>query len=485
MESTKPFPIGLTFDDVLLVPQRFSGGSRSEITVHSRFSRTIELEIPVVSSNMDTVTEAGMAIAMARSGGIGVIHRFLPTEVQVREIEKVKRAQNFIIEEPYTLRPTDTLAIAQSLMKTKEVSGLLVTDENNHLVGILTRRDLRFLHNNHQDPVSEFMTPKDAMVVASPDITMADAKEMLRKHRVEKLPLVTTSGLLSGLITSVDIERSEDSPIATKDERGRLRVAAAIGVKGDAIPRSTALLKAGVDALVVDIAHGHSDLAIDTVRKLRSEFGDEIQVVAGNVATREGTEDLIAAGADSIKVGVGPGSICVTRVVTGSGMPQLTAVLESASVAKEHGVPVIADGGIRTSGDVCKAIAAGASTVMLGNLLAGTTESPGFPIIRNGRKVKVIRGMAGLGAALGRESKKGAFDDDFSNFADFVPEGVEAVVPYRGSVSEVIGQLIGGLRSGISYCGSSSIPEMQDKSRFIRITNSGVVESKSHDVAQV
>jgi IMP dehydrogenase len=480
---------GLTFDDLLLVPKRFRGTSRSEISTATNFTKNITLNIPIVSSNMDTVTESEMAIIMARSGGIGVIHRFLPIEKQVKLIKKVKRAQNYIIERPYTLPLSSTIKDVRTIMNLHNVSGILITDENDILKGIITKRDLRFTEDNENDKVESFMTHRDNMVVGNDLMSLDEAKAILKEKKVEKLPLIDKHGIITGLITSVDIERSEQAPKATKDLKGRLRVAAAIGVKDDALERASQLLKADVDALVIDIAHGHSDLAINAVKQLRTEFGDEIDIIAGNVATAEGTADLISAGSSAIKVGVGPGSICITRIVTGSGVPQMTAIFESATVAKEYNIPIIADGGIRTSGDLSKAIAAGSSTVMIGNLLAGTTESPGFPIIKNGRKFKVIRGMASLGASLGRESQerqlKGSFDDNFDDFLEIVPEGVEAMVPFRGSATEVLHQLVGGLRSGISYCGSLSIKEMQEKAEFMRITGAGIRESRSHDVNEV
>ncbi|MHA2366682.1 MAG: IMP dehydrogenase [Candidatus Hodarchaeales archaeon] len=484
----KNIRLGLTFDDVLLIPQKFKGNSRSEIDVSTKFSRRIPLQIPIVSSNMDTVTESKMAIILARAGGIGIIHRFMSIEDQRKQIEKVKRAESIIIENPYTLRPEATVEDAFNLMETRFVSGILITDPEGILEGILTKRDLRF-ETDITQKVSSLMSPKNQMVIASNDITMNEAKSVLKERKVEKLPLIDKFGKLTGLITSVDIEKSQETPDATKDNKGRLRVGAAIGVKQDFLTRANTLLEAEVDALVVDIAHGHSDLAINTVKKLRKEFGDDIEVVAGNVATAEGTTALISAGADGIKAGVGPGSICITRIVTGSGVPQITALMDCTTVTKENGIPIISDGGIRNSGDLTKAIAAGASTVMIGNLLAGTNESPGFPILRNGRQYKVIRGMASLGASLGRESrenpyvrgKKGSFDDE-EDFSSIVPEGVEAFVAVKGSAKDVLIQLVGGLQSGISYCGSISLVEMQKKAQFIRITGAGIQESKAHDV---
>ena len=489
----KTIETALTFDDLLLVPKRFRGTSRSDISTSTSFTKKISLNIPIVSSNMDTVTESEMAIVMARSGGIGVIHRFLPIEKQVKLIKQVKRAQNYIIEKPYTLPISATIEDVRNIMDQFHVSGILITGKNDTLQGIITNRDLRFTESNGSDSVQKHMTARDSMVVGNDSMSLEEAKAILKEKKVEKLPLVDKTNKITGLITGVDIERSEQAPKATKDRKGRLMVSAAIGVKSDAKERAEALINADVDALVIDIAHGHSDLAINAVKQLRSEFGDDIDIIAGNVATAEGTADLISAGADGIKVGVGPGSICITRIVTGSGVPQMTAIFESVSVAKEHNIPIIADGGIRTSGDLTKAIAAGASTVMIGNLLAGTTESPGFPIIKNGRKFKVIRGMASLGASLGREYQErefkgsfddGSFDDNFDDFLEIVPEGVEAMVPFRGSATEVLQQLVGGLRSGISYCGSLSIPEMQEKAQFIRVTGAGVKESRSHDVSE-
>jgi IMP dehydrogenase len=378
-------------------------------------------------------------------------------------------------------------------MLEKGVSGILITSSDGKLDGILTHRDLKFEKDNEK-LISEVMTPYSDLIVASSDISLENAKAMLARHKIEKLPLVLDDGRLAGLITASDIEKRELSPNASKDAKGRLQVAAAIGVKDDVLPRAKALLEVGVDSLVVDIAHGHSDLAISTVKMLRKEFGTDIDICAGNVATKEGTADLIAAGVDSVKVGVGPGSICITRIVAGAGVPQLTAIMECTEVAADANIPVIADGGIRTSGDVTKALAAGASTVMVGNLLAGTVESPGSPIIRNGRKYKIIRGMASLGASLGRQSreketneKKGSFDiHDIDDFASsVVAEGVEAMVPFRGSVKEIIYQLVGGLRSGISYCGALSIPEMQKNAEFIQVTAAGIKESKAHDVETI
>ncbi|MHA1872924.1 MAG: IMP dehydrogenase [Candidatus Heimdallarchaeaceae archaeon] len=469
---------GLTFDDVLLIPKRSSVRSRREIDTSTQLSRNIKLNIPIVSANMDTVTESAMAIVMAQQGGIGIIHRFMPIVEQVNEVNKVKRAEMIRIDNPYCLKPETSLQEAKEFMKEKGISGLLITDNNNILQGILTSRDIKFTENENV-LVKELMS-KD-LITAKPDISIEEAKNILKKNRIEKLPLVDEKGVVRGLITATDIIKAKILPKASKDSKGRLRVGAAIGVVGDYLERAEALYNAGADVLVLDIAHGHSDLAINAIKKIRKNLGD-IELIAGNVATAEGANDLIEAGSDGIKTGVGPGSICITRVVAGAGVPQLTAIMETSKVAKEFGVPVIADGGIRTSGDITKAIAAGAQTVMIGSLLAGTEESPGAAILRQGRRYKVVRGMASLGATLGREAKekKGSFDE--FDLGSVVPEGVEAMVPYRGSAVDVLNQLVGGFRSGVSYCGATSIQEMQEKAEFIKITSAGRKESTSHDV---
>ncbi len=471
--------MGLTFDDVLLVPKRSKVTSRKNIDVSTNLTPSIMLHIPIVSSNMDTVTESEMAILMARLGGIGIIHRFLPIEEQIREVKRVKRAEGFVIEKPYTTKADASAQEAFEFMKDRGVSGLIVVSEEDKIQGIITQRDFLLLDDLKKFKVKDLMT-KD-VITAPQGITIEEAKEILREHRIEKLPLADQGGRLVGLITSKDIVKRLEFPQASKDEKGRLRVGAAVGVRGDYLERSEALLEADTDVLVVDVAHGHSDLAINAVKKIKAEFPDA-QVIAGNVATKDGTEELISSGADGIKVGVGPGSICITRLVAGSGVPQLTAIMDAAEIAEAHGIPLIADGGIRRSGDVVKALMAGASTVMIGSLLAGTTESPGFPILRNGKRYKVIRGMASLGATIGREyrEKKGSFDEE--DVAQVVPEGVEALVPFKGSATEVVHQLVGGLKSGISYCGGTNIEEARRNAEFIQITAAGYKESKPHDV---
>ncbi len=477
----KEFPLALTFDDVLLQPNFSEIVSRKEVDTTTYLSKNIRLNIPIVSSNMDTVTESQMAIAMAREGGIGIIHRFLSIDEQVSQVNAVKRSESILIEKPYSLRPDNTLADAISLFSNKSVSGILVVDTNNILKGILTSRDVLF-EDNLDKPISDLMTTD--LVTGSPDISLEDAKNILKQNKIEKLPLIDDKNRLYGLITIKDIKKSRQWPKATKDKKGRLRVGAAIGVKNEYIARLNALYEVDCDVVVVDVAHGHSKLVIDTIKNVRKQYGDDIELIAGNVASAEGAADLISHGVDGIKVGVGPGSICTTRIVAGAGVPQFSAIQMAASVAHDAGVPIIGDGGIRTSGDITKAIGIGASTVMLGNLLAGTTESPGFPVLRNGRKVKIIRGMASLGASIGREQRtKGTFDD--SDFASIAPEGVEAIVPYRGAVSDVLNQLVGGFRSGMSYAGAKTIPELWKLARFVRMTRAGRQESNAHDVETV
>lgn len=470
-------PLGLTFDDVLLVPRRSPVESRAEVDTRTKLARGIELSVPIVSANMDAVTESEMAIAMAREGGLGIIHRFLPVDQQVAEVRRVKRAESIVIEQPYTIRPDQTLREAVAFLEEHGSAGLLVV-QDGRLVGIITARDLLF-EEDLDRPVREVMTPRERLVTAPPGISMEEAKRILHAHRVEKLPLVDGDGRLVGLVTSRDIRARSQYPHATKDERGRLRVGAAVGVRGDYLERAAALVEEGVDVLVVDVAHGHSEAVLRAVRTLRRRF-PEVPIVAGNVATAEGTVDLIEAGADAVKVGVGPGSTCTTRVVTGAGVPQLSAILECARAARPRGVPIIADGGIRSSGDITKALAAGASAVMLGNLLAGTEESPGATVIRNGRQYKTYRGMASLWATARRRSLDSPVDEE--DIGQIVAEGIEALVPYRGKVADVLRQLVGGLRSGMSYCGARTVPELWENARFVRITPAGLRESLPHDV---
>jgi IMP dehydrogenase len=427
---------------------------------------------------MDTVTEANMAIALAREGGIGIIHRFMTVEQQIEEVRKVKRSESIIIEQPYTIGPDRTITETKETMQRHGISGLLVIEDGGKLVGIVTRRDVQF-ETNPQRKVADVMTRN--VVTAEYGISIDDAKEILRKHRIEKLPLVDGERRVRGLITGKDITKMGQYPLASKDRKGRLLVGAAVGVKGDFMERTEALLEAGADTIVVDIAHGHSENALTACRLIKKAFPD-CELIAGNVATEEGTRDLIDVGVDAVKCGVGSGSICITRIITGSGVPQLTAIMDCAKVAKEHDIPVIADGGIRNSGDVTKALAAGASTAMVGSLLAGTDESPGAYLSKNGKRFKIYRGMASFYASLGRKMREEGGLSIEGDLNDYVPEGVEAMVEYKGSVVDIIRQLAGGLRSGLSYCGASTIPEMQKNAVFIRMTTAGYMESMPHDV---
>ncbi|MEM1992242.1 MAG: IMP dehydrogenase [Nitrososphaerota archaeon] len=474
---------GLTFDDVLLVPQKFSLHSRKEVSTETFFTKKIRLNIPIVSSAMDTVTESEMAITMARHGGIGVIHRFMSIERQVQEVQRVKRAENIIIEKPYVLPLKSTVGKAKELMENYGVGGLLVVDEEGKLKGLVTKRDILF-EEDYEKPITEVMTPKERLVVSTRKITLEEAKEIFKKYKVEKLPLVDEEDKVVGLVTAKDIMIKSMYPNAARDQKGRLLVAAAIGIKEGYLDRAKALLDAGADALVMDVAHGHTDEVIRAVRKLKETFGD-IQLVAGNVATPDGFEDLASAGADAVKVGIGPGAVCTTRIVTGVGVPQLTAILNCAEKSIEMDVPMIADGGIRNSGDLVKAIAAGASTVMIGSLLAGTDESPGATISRGGRKYKVYRGMASFYAMLARDLKEGKqIDFDLDAIVDYAytSEGVEAYVPYRGSASELLRQLVSALRAGMSYCGARNIRELWSNAKFISLSEAGIKESYPHDV---
>jgi|TARA_B100000959_G_scaffold128736_1_gene135049 IMP dehydrogenase len=472
------FKEGLTFDDVLLVPKYSDITSRSQTDLGTKLSRNISINIPFVSANMDTVTESSMAVAMARAGGIGIIHRFLTIKEQANEVLKVKRSGSVMIENPYSINQEKSINDAQEYAEDKEVSGLLVVDSDSKLVGIVTERDLLFA--NTSGTISDIMT-KD-VVTAKPGVTLDEAKEILHKHRVEKLPIVDDLGTIKGLITSKDITNNADFPNASKDKKGRPLVGAAVGVKGDFLERSESLLETGVDVLVVDIAHGHSENAISTVRNIKKAFPN-CELIAGNIATAQGAEDLIKAGVDAVKVGVGSGSICITRVITGSGVPQLTAVMDCAKIGNDYGVPIISDGGTRTSGDATKALASGASSVMVGSMLGGTDESPGTVLTKNGKRFKVYRGMASLAASIGRKSKETgslSFDDDLN---DYVAEGVEAMVPYKGTVVDILKQLSGGVRSGLSYCGAHTIPQMQENAEFIKMSRAGFAESQPHDVS--
>jgi IMP dehydrogenase len=479
---------GLTFDDVLLVPQRTPVSSRGEVSTATRFSRRLSIHVPIASANMDTVTGATMAIAMAREGGIGVLHRFLTIPQQVEELLRVKRAESLVIEDPYSIGPDLTVGEVRDRMRRVGVSGFPVVEGAGRLVGILTNRDLQFEEPERR--VRDVMTPRERLVTAPLGTTSEDARAILHRHRIEKLPLVDRDGKLGGLITTADLLAKAARPHATADARGRLKVAAAVGVKAEYLDRAVALVESGCDALVVDIAHGHADAALKTIRALKKRFGDAVDIVGGNVATAEGSRDLIEAGADAIKVGVGPGAACTTRIVTGSGVPQLTAIMDCARVARPAGVPIIADGGVRGSGDIAKAIAAGADSVMAGSMLAGTDESPGVTFLRDGKKYKHYRGMASLAASVGRRERErealgkdaALEDEDWEGIQAMAAEGVEGYVAYRGSVAEVLRQCIAGFRSAMSYCGARTLDEMRASAQFIRMTGAGQKESGPHDI---
>ncbi len=468
---------GLTFDDVLLVPQKSNVLPR-EVDVSSQLTRSLRLNIPIVSAAMDTVTESRLAIALAREGGIGIIHKNLSIEEQAEEVDRVKRSESGMIYNPITLSSDKRVADALALMKKYSISGIPIVDEGK-LVGILTNRDLRF-ETDHSRLIREVMTSEN-LVTAPLGTTLEEAEILLQKHRIEKLLVVDEDGNLKGLITVKDIQKKRQYPNAAKDSRGRLLVGAAVGVTTDAMERAQALVDAGVDVLVVDTAHGHSEGVLNTVRKIKARFGDQVQIVAGNVATAAGTEALIDAGVDAVKVGIGPGSICTTRVVAGVGVPQITAIMECSAVCQKHGIPLIADGGIRQTGDIAKAIAAGADTVMLGNLLAGTEESPGELTYMDGRAYKVYRAMGSL-SAMKRGSGDRYFQEGEQNIKKLVPEGIEGRIPYRGKLGDVVYQLIGGLRASMGYCGAENVQVFKEKSRFIRMTMAGLRESHPHDI---
>ena len=468
---------GLAFDDVLLVPAE-SEVLPNDVSTRTRLTREIELAIPVVAAAMDTVTEARLAIALARVGGIGIVHRNLSIEDQVAEVDKVKRSEAGMIVEPVTLPPDAPIAEALALMAHYRISGVPITDGDGTLVGILTNRDLRFEADTAQ-PVSALMTSRD-LVTAPVGTTLPEAERILHRNKIEKLPVVDADGRLKGLITVKDISKRLEYPEATKDPQGRLRVGAAVGVGADAIERAEALVATGVDVLVLDTAHGHSRGVVEMAQRMAQL---DVELVAGNVSTAEGAEALVSAGVDGIKVGQGPGAACTTRVVAGVGVPQVTAVYDCARVSAFAGIPLIADGGIRNSGDVAKAIAAGADTVMLGSVLAGTDEAPGDVILVQGERYKEYRGMGSLGAMKARSfSKDRYFQGDVEDVEKLVPEGIEGRVPYKGPVQAVVHQLVGGLRQSMGYCGAATIEEMKERTRFVRITAAGLQESHPHDM---
>ena len=469
---------GLTFDDVLLLPDE-SSVLPNDVSTVTRLTPAIELNVPVVSAAMDTVTEARLAIALAREGGLGIVHRNLSIEDQVAEVDKVKRSESGMIVEPLTLRPDDSVADALALMERYRISGVPITDAGGILVGILTNRDLRF-ETDVSQPVSALMTSRN-LVTAPFGTTLDEASAILHRNKIEKLPVVDSDGRLRGLITVKDISKRIKYPDATKDDQGRLRVGAAVGVGSDALERAAALVDAEVDVLVVDTAHGHSHGVLDVVRGIKRRH--DVELLAGNVATAEGALALVDAGADTVKLGVGPGSICTTRVVAGVGVPQVTAVFEAAQALGGKGVPIVADGGVRSSGDIAKAIAAGADAVMLGSMLAGTDEAPGEVIVVQGERFKEYRGMGSLGAMKARSfSKDRYFQGDVEDVDKLVPEGIEGRVPYKGPLAPILHQVVGGLRQAMGYCGAATIAEMKERTRFVRITPAGLLESHPHGV---
>lgn len=465
---------GLTFDDVLLIPAK-SEILPNQVDVTTNLTKMIKLNIPLMSAGMDTVTEGKMAISMAREGGVGIIHKNMSIEEQALEVDKVKRSEHGVIVDPFYLSPDHNVSDALELMERYHISGVPITTKGK-LVGIITNRDIRF-ETNYEKSISEVMT-KENLVTALEGITMEEAQRVLMKHKIEKLPIIDNDRTLKGLITIKDIEKAIKYPNSAKDSKGRLLAGAAVGITKDMIERIEALVKAKVDVVVVDTAHGHSKGVIDAVKTIKLKF-PELQLIAGNVATAEATRELIEAGVDAVKVGIGPGSICTTRVVAGIGVPQITAIYDCAKAAKDYGVPIIADGGIKYSGDLPKAIAAGASVIMVGSLFAGTEESPGETIIFKGRSFKSYRGMGSI-AAMEKGSKDRYFQGDSRKL---VPEGVEGKVPYKGPLKDTVYQMIGGLRAGMGYCGTSTIKELQEKGKFIRITGAGLKESHPHDIS--
>jgi IMP dehydrogenase len=477
-------PLALTYDDVLLVPCRSAVASRRDVDTATRLTRELQLTIPIVAANMDTVTEARMARAMAREGGLGVIHRFMPIEQEAAEVQRVKRPEEAIGGRLlHTVAPTRSVGEAITLMGRHNVNSLLVVGENDRLLGIVTSRDVLFAEDPAQ-PVARIMTGGEQLVTAPVGTRLEQARRILHEHRLEKLPLVDDTGHLRGLITARDVLRLTEHPNAARDTQGRLLVGAAIGAVGDYMERAQALIAAGVDVLVVDIAHGHSEHALRATRCVKDAF-PSVQLISGNVATSEGTRDLIEAGADAIKVGVGPGAACSTRVVAGVGVPQLTALFDCVAAARDADVPIIADGGVRSSGDLTKALAAGAETVMIGSLLAGTEESPGRTVVRQGGRYKVYRGMASVGASEARRQRETSEDLLDELAAAVVPEGVEAVVQFRGSVADVLYQHVGGLRSGMSYLDARTLGDLRRNARFVRMTDAGRAESTPHDLTYV
>ncbi|KXB97385.1 MAG: IMP dehydrogenase [Chlorobi bacterium NICIL-2] len=468
---------GITFDDVLLVP-RYSEVLPRDVSLHTRLTRGITLNIPIVSAAMDTVTESAMAIALARAGGIGIIHKNMSIHRQAEEVSKVKRSESGMIKDPITLEPDRTIGDAKRIMARYGIAGIPIVDKSRRLVGILTNRDLRFIEDLSR-PIADVMT-RTNLITAPVGTTLDDAERILQQHRIEKLPVVDERGVLCGLITFKDIQKKRRYPNACKDEHGRLRVGAAVGVTADTLERVAALVEAGVDVVVVDTAHGHSRGVLEMVERIKAHYPG-LQLIAGNIATADGARALIDAGADGVKVGVGPGSICTTRIIAGVGVPQLSAIMSAAEVCQREGVPLIADGGIKQTGDIAKAIAAGADCVMMGNMLAGHEESPGEKVQYEGRMFKVYRGMGSEGAMMSGSADR-YFQDAEDEITKLVPEGIEGRVPFKGSVADTLYQIVGGLRAAMGYCGCSTIAELKEHARFVRITPAGLRESHPHDV---
>lgn len=472
----KYIPEALTYDDVLIVPKRSTIRSRGLIETKTLAARGLEINIPLITANMDTVTESAMAIAMARLGGLGILHRFMTIEENVEEVRLVKRAESFAVENPYALEPDATVAEARVFMEERGVSGILIADRERKLLGVVSRRDILFEDDDNKK-LEEVMTPRARLIVGTPETTFVAAKRVLHQHRIEKLPIVDADNRIISLITAEDIQNQTRYPLAVKDGKGRLLVGGSVGVTGDYLERARALKEAGADILVIDIAHGHSDLMVSALGKIREVVGS-IPLMAGNVATAAAVDDLCVAGADAVKVGVGPGTTCTTRLVTGCGVPQLQAVINCAEAASKYGVPIVADGGIQRSGDIVKAIGAGAHCIMSGGLFAGTTESPGEIMISGDRKFKVCRGSSSFAIAQRRKEKL----QEKKKLDEVVPEGVESVTPYKGDVKDLVGQLIGGLRSGMSYSNARTISELRGKVDFVKITDAGRHESGTHDL---
>lgn len=476
------YPLGLTYDDILLIPRRSDIVHRSDVSTKTKLTKDIELYVPFVSANMDTVTESAMAISLAHAGGIGIIHRFMPIEKQVLEVKRVKRHEGFILYRPFTLPPSATLDEVRTEQGLNKVASFVIVDEKERVVGILTRRDTLFVRDT-STYVYQLMTPFEKLIYAKPNVTIEKAKELIQKYKIEKLPLINDRRQLKGLITSRTLEHYTSYPNSTKDNYGRLRVGAAIGAVGDFYERAKALIDAGVDVLVLDIAHGHNEVALEAVKKIKKAFKDT-NLIGGNVATPEAAVDLIKLGVDAVKVGIGPGGLCTTRIVAGVGVPQFTAVVECSRAAAKYKIPVIADGGTNHPGDITKALAAGAFTCMLAGWFAGTDEAPGGIILRNGLKYKAHRGAASFLAVTDRKIANQEMTD-INKLNTVVAEGVEAMIPYKGVVSDVIYQLLGALRSGMSYCNAKTIEELHKNARFVRITEAGMRESKSHNVREL